>query len=78
MDEQAFLFEITPADASHLEVLEHSLIPMISQNHMPGAMRSSSEGRESLSSPGMSTPRLLTSCYLGAVLMMLRSGTPWM
>ena len=71
MREQAFTLAIKPAEASQLEMLEHECSPDTRcQNLITGATKSSNEGKESISSPGTITPLLVTSCCVGAALMM--------
>jgi hypothetical protein len=73
MDEQVLTLEIKPAEASQLEVLEHDFLLRRGQNVITSAMRSRSKGKESTSSPGMSIPQLVTSCYGGAAPRIHRS-----
>lgn len=69
MHEQEFCIEIKPAEESQLDVLENEFSPDdLSKRHYK-RYEVQKQGEESISSPGMITPLLVTSCCVGAVLM---------
>ena len=78
MPEQALTITIKPAEASQLEVLEHEFSPETLSKPHNRRYEVQQRGEESISSPGTITPLLVTSCCVGAALMMLMSRTMWM